>query len=292
MIVTFISVLYNSDKYIDSYLSNFINLNNFKNHKLIINNFVDTNKDDTNNKINNFKNSFKNVKLINKLKNNDTGLYNCWNEMIEKSDTELVCNLNPDDNIMPNFLDLVNEFKNNEDLICTPLHLYYNNKHVGYWHHKKSIITTEKNYIDTYDTYDKKLEYYEKIINNHSIPVGRIETKIKNFDIFDMFTYKGNKLLLKDTKYYDALCIPGCCPIWKKELYIKLGGFNENEYYESADFELWCRYLHNGAKMRCVDYHMVNFSYNFNSLSNNKKDKRIVEKIFKLYHPVNKISIK
>ena len=37
---------------------------------------------------------------------------------------------------------------------------------------------------------------------------------------------------------------------------------------------------------------MVIFSYDLNSLSNNKKDKSIVEKIFKLYHPVNKISIK
>jgi hypothetical protein len=282
MKVTFFSCLFNCDKFIDNYINNLKNLKKFDEHFLIITNVVDSNNEETNNKIKEFT-KLDNVRCLNINKSEDPGLYECWNNMIKLSKTELVCNFNPDDNIMPNFLDLVNEFKNNDDLICTPLHIYSQNKHIRYWHHKKSIIIINNNYKDTYDT---KLETYKKIINNSNIPVRKIETKTKNFDIFDMFTYKGNKLLLKDAKYYDALCLPGCCPIWKKELYLKYGGFNENEYYESADFELWCRYLYNGAKMRCIDWHMVNFSYDLNSLSNNKKDKRIVEKIFKLYHPV------
>ncbi len=288
MIVTFISVLYNSDKYIDSYLSNFINLNNFKNHKLIINNFVDTNKYDTNNKINNFKNLFKNVKLIIKLKNNDTGLYNCWNEMIEKSDTELVCNVNPDDKILPDFLSLLNEF-NDVDLLCTPIHVIRNNINVDYWHHKKQVLITSHKF---HDSYDSKLENYRKFIENNNIPLRFIEIKTNCFDIFDMFTFSSNnRNNIGKPKGYNAKNLAGCCPIWKKELFNKYGGFNQKEFYESADFELWCRYLYNGAKMKCIDWHMVDYTYNNESFGNLKKDDRIVEKIFELYHPVNKISI-
>ena len=139
MKVTFFSCLFNCDKFIDSYILNFINLKLFKDHFLIITNVTDSNNESTNTKIINFCN-LKNIKCLNITKDKDPGLYECWNNMIKIAVTELVCNVNPDDRILPEFIDLIKEFKNDEGLICTPLNIFYNDKFGGYWHHKKNML--------------------------------------------------------------------------------------------------------------------------------------------------------
>lgn len=288
MKVTFFSSLFDCDKFIDNYINNLKNLINFSEHNLIITNIVNSNSLETNNKINNFAN-LKNIKVINLTKKEDPGLYKCWNNMIEIADTELVCNINPDDKIMPEFLDLIEEFKLDNDLslVCTPLKIFNeNNIFLGYWHHFKQVMISSSN--TSIDTYKYKLEQFKKIFTiEKSINIPKFKLiKFTYFDIFDMFHFIScDKNHIGKAEGYRAVCLPGCVPIWKKELFNKYGGFNENEFNESADYELWCRYLSKKVKMKSVDKHMVDYLFRENSVGNNKKNNRIVEKIFNLYHP-------
>ena len=283
MKVTFISSLFGCDQFIDKYIENFENMIGFENHKLIITNVTDTNSEETNNKINKFSER-PNIKLINILKEQDNGLYDCWNKMIEIIDTELVCNLNADDLVKPQFLELVNEFKKDDvGLICTPIRVI-NSKYlpIKYWHHKKQIMTLSRKYEDNYQF---KFDQYK---NLDILKCRFYKTRFTNFDIFDMFYYRTkNRLYIGKNIGYRACNLPGCCPIWKKSLYDKYGGFNYKEFYEGADFELWCRFLSNGVKMRSVDRNYVDYMFRKDSEGNNKEDKRIVEKVFDLYHPIN-----
>ena len=191
MIVTFFSCLYNSDKYIKSFFNNFNNLKEFKNHKLILTNIVDSNNRKTNFIINNFVNNNNNVKIINLNKNNDPGLYECWNNMIKLSDTELICNINPDDILDNDFLSLLNFFNHNIDLICCPVKIINeNNLKISIWHKYK--YTFENN----------------KIIKN----------KTQYFNLIDMFKLVNfRNINLKES--YKPLNLPGCSPIWRKNYF-------------------------------------------------------------------------
>jgi hypothetical protein len=259
MKVTFFSCLYNCDKFIKSFLNNFNNLTNFKNHKLILTNITDSNLKITNIIINNFVENNNNVRIINLNKNNDPGLYECWNNMINLADTELVCNINPDDILNKNFLHLINFFNENIDLICCPLKIINKFDHmIGIWHK------------------------YKYIIKNNNI----IKAKTKYFNLIDMFRINNIENLNKKESY-TPLNLPGCSPIWKKKLFLKYGGFNQKDFKEIADFELWCRYLKNNAIMFCYDKELVAFRYSKKSLSNRNNNLNIFYKIWLLYHPLN-----
>lgn len=259
MKVTFFSCLYNCDIYIKSFLNNFNNLKNFKNHKLILTNITDSNLRITNLIINNFVKNNNNVRIINLTKKNDPGLYECWNNMINLADTELICNINPDDILSNDFLSLLNFFDENIDLICCPLKIINRlNLKISIWHK------------------------YKYIIKNNNI----IKVKTEYFNLTDMFRIINIKKINKKESY-KPLNLPGCAPIWRKKLFLKYGGFNQKDFKEKADYELWCRYLYNNAVMFCHDKELVSFKYSKNSLSNKFNDLNIFYKIWNLYYPVN-----
>ena len=259
MIVTFFSCLYNSDKYIKSFFNNFNNLNDFKNHKLILTNITDSNNKKTNLIINNFVIHNNNVKIINLNKNNDPGLYECWNNMITLADTELLCNINPDDILDNNFLTLLKFFNHNIDLICCPLKIINeNNTKISVWHKYKYTLKNNK--------------------------INKIKTQY--FNLIDMFKPLNLKNInIKES--YKPLNLPGCSPIWRKKLFLKYGGFNQKDFKEKADFELWCRYLHYNSVMFCYDKELVTFTYSKKSLSNRNNNLDIFYKIWNLYHPLS-----
>lgn len=284
MQVTFFTCMYSCDKFIDSYIEMFNNLNDFNKHKLIITNILDSNNEETLYKINNFKNKFNNIKVIELLKKDDPGLYQCWNNMLEVIETDLVCNINPDDILHTNFLELLNVFNDNIDLVCCPLKIInLNGDNLGIWHNNKKYFQT----IKKNDTYNDKLDNYNYFIKNNDCKFNFKLIKTNNFDIFDMFFFSSKyKSHIGKSIGYRPLNLPGCAPIWKKKLYNEYGGFDEINFYESADYELWCRYLSKGSKMFCYDKSLVTFRYSKESMSNNKKNKDICKKIFNLYHPL------
>ena len=192
MIVTFFSCLYNCDTFIESFLNNFYNLKQFENHKLILTNITDSNNTNTNLLINDFVNKNNNVKIINLNKNNDPGLYECWNNMIKLSNTELLCNINPDDTLHNDFLTLLNFFNQNIDLICCPLKVINeDNIKISTWHNYKYTLKNNK-------------------INR---------SKTNYFNINDMFKLTNIKKI-NCKKSYKPLNLPGCAPIWKKKLFL------------------------------------------------------------------------
>jgi cellulose synthase/poly-beta-1,6-N-acetylglucosamine synthase-like glycosyltransferase len=129
--ITLISSLFNCDVYIDNYLNTLSTLNNIENNFLIIWNVFDSNKYETNNKINNFVKGKEYITLINVNKKDDTGLYDSWNKMLEMVKTDLVCNYNADDKLHPDFLNVyIREFEKdkNLNLLCCPLFVSKNLK--------------------------------------------------------------------------------------------------------------------------------------------------------------------
>ena len=284
MQVTFFTCLYKCDEFIESYINMFDKLLNFDKHKLLITNIIDSNLDETNSKIDTFQTNNKNIKIIRIYKKNDPGLYECWNNMIEVIDTELICNINPDDILDSNFLDLLTCFNDKIDLVCCPLKIMNEeNKIVNIWHNKKQYFYTVKNN----DTYEDKLSNYLHFIKNSDCKFGIKIINTKYFDIFDMFRFSSKfKSKIGKNDGYRPINLPGCAPIWRKSLFEKYGGFNESEYYDSADYELWCRYLSKGVKMFCFNKPLVTFRYRSDSVSNNKKNNNIVKTIFDKYHPL------
>lgn len=287
MQVTFFTCLYKCDKFIESYINMFDKLLNFDGHKLLITNIIDSNSDETNFKINNFKSKYHNIKIIYIYKKKDPGLYECWNNMIKVIDTELICNINPDDILDPTFLNLINIFNDKIDLVCCPLKIMNNqNKIIDIWHNKKQYFYT----IKKCDTYEDKLNNYLHFIKNSDCKFGIKIINTNYFDIFDMFCFSSKfKSKIGKNDGYRTLNLPGCAPIWRKSLFDKYGGFNECEYYDSADYELWCRFLSKGVKMFCFNKPLVTFRYRNDSVSNNKKDNNVVYKIFDKYHPLKNI---
>ena len=267
MKVTFIVVLENCDSLIDNFIFNFNKLKNFNLHHMIIKNIINTNSKETNKKIFNFVTKYLNIKLINCKKNNFINIYESYNKLIEQVDTELVCCVNQQDKILPDFISIIKVFNEDIDLVTSTLCLHDENHYfISYLNHIKTILVNSKVYNDSH-------EY--KIKQNKKSKV--IKVKTNEFDLIDMFFYS-NKL---NNIYLNSINnLVGCCPIWKKKLFDDYGGFNLDEFKDITYFELWCRYLSNGAKMKSLDQRVV-YTYTKNNISNKSQ----IKKIINLYHP-------
>ena len=271
--VTIFSSLFNCDIYIDNYLSCLKNLKDFESHKMIIWNIIDSNSDVTNKKIKEFCSIRNNILLLGKTKNEDTGLYDSWNSMLDMIDTELVCNYNADDKLHPDYLvDYVNEFKKNPhlNLVFSPLRLSRNindsfSSKLPYQFSTKMIFYNSNENVGNIDPEHMNLEYKMKICEdykNFKINVSKKRVQYKNLTIFDFFNNNGDILKMDD---WSPCNLVGCAPMWKKSLYDKYGGFNENEYKAAADFDLWMRFFSNEGNFKKLDKSYVMYYRNTNS---------------------------
>ena len=279
MHITIISSLYNCNKYIDNYIETLNQLIDLKNNNLIITNIIDSNSDETNRKIDKFCENKNYIKLVKTEKADDKGLYNTWNTMCKSAKTELICNLNCDDKLHPNFLKLtIDKFSKYPDMdICIfPSYVSCN---------------INDNFNSKLDTIYRKLpitdDYARCYINNKISKnvkgISWIELKKElQIDMYHMFKFYQSKLL--------PLNIFGCCPIFRKEMTETYGGFDEKQYGPSADYELWLRLLSHNKKAILFTEIMSIYYINDNSYSrgNNKKDS-YDEAIIKKYNPYNDI---
>ena len=267
MKVTFIVVLENCDLLIDDFILTFKKLKNFNTHHMTLKNIFDTNSKETNKKIFDFVTKYFNIKLINCKKEKFINIYDSYNKMIQQVNTQLICCLNQQDKILPDFISIINSFNENIDLITTTLCLYDDNNYFdSYLNHIKTILINSVDYKDSYE-YKNKQNKKSKVIN----------VKTNEFDLIDMFFYSnkfGNILL------YSVNNLVGCCPIWKKKLFDDYGGFNLDEFKDITYFELWFRYSLNGAKMKSLDKRAV-YCYNKNNIYNKSQ----IKKLINLYHP-------
>ena len=287
--ITLFSSLFNCDQFIDNYLNCLKNLKSLENNKLIIWNVVDSNSIETNKKIDNFCENKKYIKLLKKTKSEDTGLYDSWNRMIEMADTELVCNFNAYDKLHPDFLiDYCAEFDKDDklNLLCSPLMVSKNikdnfNSKLSNMFTKKMIFYNSNEIVGNFEPEHMNLEYKMKILEDYKegkINVSKKHVEYKNFTIFDFFNNRGDILKMDD---WTPCNLVGCAPMWKKSLYDKYGGFNEEEFKGAADFDLWLRFFSKEGNFKKLDkpyviYYMNRNSY-FHKENNDEVHKKLVE---------------
>ena len=302
MRITIISSLFECDLYIDNYLNVLSNLIDLENNKLIIWNVIDSNNIETNNKIQNFCYSKEYITLIKKTKKEDTGLYDCWNHMLEMVDTELVCNFNVDDKLHKNFIiDYLKEFNINKELnlLCCPLLVSKNladdfDSDLSLMYHKKKIFygkqdvdkiqnDTESDFMD----YEYKYNLLKKCLSNNDSKTITTWTKFNNISIFDFFRIDGNNFI--DLNNYNMFCFCGCAPVWKVGLFKKYGGFNEKKYGSCADLELWARYFEKEGSYKILTNPYIIYYCNSNSYGHITDIELFKRKIVRKYHPIFKL---
>ena len=296
--ITFISVLCKCDKYIDNYINCLDNLKDFKNHYLIITNLFETNNKETNEKINNLiKRYTNNIKIINLEKKHDNGLYECWNNCLKMINTELVCNFNPDDKLHEDFIiDYIKEFENNSNLnlLCCPLKVSKEisdtfDKDLPLMFNKKKIFydfndNIKDNFENDEFNYEYKLNLLKKCLENNNYKTKTNWVEYNNVTIFDFFRIDNSNYI--DLNNYNLFTFPGCCPVWKKKLFDKYGGFDEKTYGIAADIELWLRFFKNEGNFKILKKSYVIYYKNPNSYGHDKFNKTKQKLILKKYHPI------
>ena len=289
--VTIFSSLFNCDKYIDNYIFCLENLKDFDLHKMIIWNIIDSNNNLTNEKIRKFCINKTNVTLLEKTKSQDNGLYDSWNSMLDMIDTELVCNYNADDKLHPNYIiDYVKEFNTDSklNLVFSPLTvsrdlndsfhmnlpLMFNTKMI-FFNNEENVGDNEPEYMN--------LEYKIKILNDYEdgkINVSKKNVMYENLTIFDFFKNKGNILKMED---WIPRNLVGCAPMWRKSLYDKYGGFNEEEFKGKPDFDLWLRFFSKEGNFKKLDKSYVMYYYNINLTTHIKNHDDVHKKLVENY---------
>jgi hypothetical protein len=215
----------------------------------------------------NIKNSHNNndyiLKCINKQTYNirvvdvytDEGLYETWNIAIKLAKYNILTNWNIDDTRHPNHIQYcVSKLNDNISIVSTSIRLTSEvNKH----------FNDPYNYTTWFDTIQNKKNILEYIKPN----------KILNID--DFYRYDKNR--------YEGQNWAHCSPIWKKELHIKYGYFNEVDYGCYADFEFWLRCIKNEEKHYHLNKELT--LYYENKESHNRINKSIVKynKIMNMY---------
>lgn len=297
--ITVFGIIYKADKFIEQYVNNMIDVNKFNKNYIIIINFPDSHGNPQ--LIEQClsllsKNCYPEVKITTMDIKNDPGLYGCWNIAIKQATTKYICNHNIDDIIDPEyFKKCMEKFIDPEiGLVSTPLYTTTNIKMdfdkktiEGYkklWDVKSIVHTIPYNELS--DSYEKKHEVF-KMLRNGPLPnIGKKWIKFSKYDIFDMFRY--------DTPYpYDVISIhgfspPGCCPVWRRELFIKYGEFLEHEYGMPSDWEYWLRLMTNKIKFAILEspYAVYYLSQSSMGHRNETHNKECIKKIVRKYHPM------
>jgi hypothetical protein len=128
--LTWITSFFNGKEYLDDLINDFLSQKKCK-IELIILNIINSNDKETNDKLKEIKNKYKNIILI-ELEN-DPGLYECWNLGIKNANSEFITNANLDDRHSEQFSNIMIDFLNNNPKIdiayspCYSSKIYFSN---------------------------------------------------------------------------------------------------------------------------------------------------------------------
>lgn len=296
MFITVLTTLYSCDIFIDIFINNIISLQDFQKHFLIITNIEDSNLIETNLKIKNLE-IYKNVKLITKLKNNFTNIFDEWNNMLVYVRSELVCVHRYQEKLRNDFLVVYStEFTNNNniDLIFSPLLISKNLKedfssknNLEIIYNKKEIFLYEKDFKNFNKVEPVFCDYYYKLFMmlnciNDNININTIKKvwcECKNIDIFAFFRNNGNSFI--DLNELNLFNIPGRSVVCKSYLFNKYCNFDYRTYNSYCDIELWLRFFKNNFKILKDNYVIY-----YNDEENIFYDETIKRNIIKKYHPI------
>ena len=282
--ITLMSSLYNCDIYIDGFITNVRSLVNFSDHYMYIYNISDSNSINTNEKIKQLSLEYNNIFLFEQNKEYDCGLYDTWNKMIKIIQTDLVCNLNADDKIHPNFLTYFSDlFTSNPNYdVCSCVCYISNNPTVSFddtsnlntMYHKKCYIKHNGLVIkDENDIIEVLIQ--NKLSNIKTDTIWDTFEK-SSINIFDFFRFQNETVYL-----FNFL---GCCPVFRKSIVSKYGTFNESEFGPSADAEFWLRAYTHGCKFyhsleKYIIYYIHDNSYaRINKTAQEYNNNKIIKK--------------
>lgn len=295
--LTIFSVLYNSDEFIDHYLSCLQGLELFSEQELKITFYLDTNSEETLDKLIKFSNHFENTQIIFKRKSEDKGLYYDFNDMIRSSTTKFVMNYNPDDYLHPQFLKIYWETiqKNpHYDLFYCPINVSYTknerdfSKKYEIFYDKKKIFVEEKDTKKKDQGYDFKVNLLKECVEKQDEikTIGKW-VPFETVDIFDFFRIDySNFINIFNYHIFGFSCV---CPVWKKELFNQWGEINHEGYGLVADAELWIRFFTHGAQFYKIQEPLIIYYNCKKSLGHSKEDKTHNRKLIKDYHPLFKM---
>ena len=293
--ITVLTTLYSCDIFIDSFINNIKSLKDFEKHFFIFTNITDSNSEETNLKIKNLE-TFKNIKIITKQKNNFKNIFEEWNEMLNHVKTELVCMHRCQEKLKDDFLIVyTNEFEDNKNIDILSSSLYvstnlkddFNTKNLKIIYDKKEIFIYEKDLknfakIDSiYFDYQYKLFMMLNCINDNISTFKKVWCQNKNIDIFDFFKNDGQDFI--DLNNLNLFNLPGRSVVCKINLFNKYGNFNHDKYNSYCDIELWLRFFRNNFKILETSHVIY-----FNDEENTFYDENIKRSIIKKYHPVFK----
>jgi hypothetical protein len=293
MFITIITALYKCDIFIDVFINNIISLQEFQKHSFIFTNIEDSNSSETNAKIKILE-SYKNIKILNKLQNTFKNIFDEWNIMAENVKTDLVCFHRYQEKLRNDFLVAYSqEFINNNkiDLLCSPLLVSknlnddFNSKNVKLIYNKKEIFVYEKDFKNFININKSIFDYQYKFfmmlncINDKINIIKKIWCNYDNIDIFDFFKNNGTDFI--DLNNLNLFNFPGRSLVCKIELFNKYGNFDYINYNSYCDTELWLRFFKNNFKMLNNSYIIY-----YNDEENIFYDERIKRSIIKKYHPI------
>jgi len=205
--LSWITSLYNADKYFSDFCKDFTN-QNYKHPEqleLIIVNIYDSHSKETQKKIVEFEKTNHNVKLINISKEKDPGIYKCWEIAIKQSIGRYITNANLDDRHHPDFsMEMINYMDSTPTVDVTYAPVYVGSK-----------------YLPVYKT---------KYLNSDHVWFAEREIgqPLHISDLWDKST--------KDTR---NPC--HSCPVWRRDIHEIVGYFNEEMYGSVADYALWLK---------------------------------------------------
>ena len=84
-------------------------------------------------------------------------------------------------------------------------------------------------------------------------------------------------------------CLPGCMPLWRRDLHDKNGMFNQNYLY-AGDWEFWLRCVQSGSLFKRIDKVLGCYYFNPDGLStsasNNTKKYQEEQTVFNNYRAI------
>lgn len=115
MKISFIASIFKTKEWIQDYLLNIVNVEEFNDHELVLVNPLSPDSEIEDLIINEYVKKFKNIKYI--KVNNNLGLYETWNYAIKNSSGDYISNANPDDRKLKNFItDFKSAIKDNPEI--------------------------------------------------------------------------------------------------------------------------------------------------------------------------------
>lgn len=201
--VTLISSLFRGKKYIPSFIENLRLSPDFASTDILI---FDAAQDlDDLDVLTPYLSAYKNIKYF-KLRK-DPGLYEIWNLGVHLSRTDIVGNANLDDRRHPLQIGILTRaLRARPDVSVCSTH-----------------VVPMHDYEGDYTNFLSAAEHVYFSWMSGDYQMG------------DLFVVKGDEI--------ESHCIPHCMPLWRKDIHVDCGYFNEGAFRSAADYELWLRAL-------------------------------------------------